>query len=754
MKTAALFFLVLVLAATVGWLQQLPAAASAQEQLYTLKNLRQYQVQYTHTLVNTSTSPIARQDIWIPIPVGDLNQRVLNVAFNPQPTEFLADNWGQQVAHYVVTDMAGGSSLDIGWTAEIQISEISFYIDPTVSLDDIPAEIITTYTADDERFLITDPVVVAAAAAAIGSETTLCGRVESIYQYVIDHLSFLLEGSADNAPTVLARGTGSCSEYCYVMMALLRANGIPCRMVGGTRNRSGTGSGTGDDYTDTFGHRAVDVYLPNHGWVPVDARLGDSRRQPIFTRSNDHFIFQMSGGRSSLLRWNYLSRLKVANTTTVTRSAQWTVSEITLDRPPAVTTNDAVRVAASSATLNGNLTAMGSAAGVAVSFEYGPAPGVYPGETARESKTAAWAFSSSLDGLSPGVTYYYRAKAVGNGTVYGTAKSFTTGTTPPAVTTGDATDVTADSAWLNGDLTSMGTENSATVSFAWGPTSGSYPKETAGQAMAGTGTYFCNLGSLTPGTTYYYKARAVGHGTSYGIDKSFTTATTPPAVTTGDASDITTTSARLNGDLTSLGTDGGASVSFLWGTRSGTYPNETAGQAMSSMGVFYSDLDSLSPGTTCYYKAKAVGRGEPVYGTEKSLTTLPRPRVLNLHPYSGERSQHLTVTISGADFDGATHVDFGSGIAVEDFNVNGNTEITVQIAIDADAAQGPRDVSVATPRGTATLTDAFTVGEETSSGGVPVWIWPIVGVAVVAAGAGGFFLFRGGELSPARLRSD
>jgi hypothetical protein len=30
----------------------------------------------------------------------------------------------------------------------------------------------------------------------------------------------------------------------------------------------------------------------------------------------------------------------------------------------------------------------------------------------------------------------------------------------------------------------------------------------------------------------------------------------------------------------------------------------------------------------------------------------------------------------------------------------------------------------------------------TTSGGVPVWIWPVVVLAVIAAGAGGFFLLR------------
>lgn len=395
--------------------------------------------------------------------------------------------------------------------------------------------------------------------------------------------------------------------------------------------------------------------MPSYGWVPFDTGLGDTKDRPLFARHNDHFVFHTSGGRSSLLGSNYTSRVKAADTTTVARSAEWTVRAITLERPPAVTTGDAEEVAGSSARLNGNLTAMGSAASVAVSFQYGTAPGAYSGETVPDVKTAAWAFSASLDGLSPGVTYYYRATAAGHGAVYGQEKSFTAGTTPPAVTTGDVTNVTTNSVWLNGDLMSMGTSSSVAVSFAWGTTARSYPNETASQAMTGTGVFHCSLDSLTPGTTYYYRAMAAGDGAGYGVEKSF--------------------------------------------------------------------------------------------------TTLPRPRVQNLHPCDGERNQHLTVAISGSNLDGATSVDFGPGIAVEDFSVYGSTEITVRIAIDADAAKGARDVSVTTPMGVATLTDAFTVGVR-SSGVAPVWVWPMAGVVLVAAGVGGFFLFRGGELSPSRLRLD
>jgi len=213
-------------------------------------------------------------------------------------------------------------------------------------------------------------------------------------------------------------------------------------------------------------------------------------------------------------------------------------------------------------------------------------------------------------------------------------------------------------------------------------------------------------------STYYWHVRYEdNHGawSSWSVETSFGTTSTPPAVATNDASSITTNSGKLNGDLTSLGTAGSVTVSFAWGTSSGSLTNETTGQAMTSTGVFYFDLASLTPGRTYYYKAKAVGHGAPVHGIEKSFATGRSPEVETLDPIDGKRKQHLTVTITGENFDGATGVSFGSGITVEDFSVNSRTEITAQITIDADAAKGTRDVSVTTGWGTGTKTDGFTI---------------------------------------------
>lgn len=90
--------------------------------------------------------------------------------------------------------------------------------------------------------------------------------------------------------------------------------------------------------------------------------------------------------------------------------------------------------------------------------------------------------------------------------------------TPPEVVTLPATFCTAT---LNGELISKGTAESVDVSFIWGTASGSLTKETPAVTMTGPGKFSYTLDGLTPGKTYYYEAKAVGDGKSYGEEISF-----------------------------------------------------------------------------------------------------------------------------------------------------------------------------------------------------------------------------------------
>ena len=397
--------------------------------------------------------------------------------------------------------------------------------------------------------------------------------------------------------------------------------------------------------------------------------------------------------------------------------------------PPSVTTDDPSNITTNSATPQRRSDLPGHGQQCHGVVQWGTSPGSYPNETTGQDMTGTGTFYLTCPVSAPGTTYYYRAKAVGDGTRQG-EKSFTTATTAPAVTTDDATLITANSARLNGDLTRLGTAGSVTVSVEWGVTlGGPYPNETTGQTMTRTGTFYSDLGGLSPSTTYYYRAKAVGHGTSYGEEKSFSTLPPSPSVTTVDPSNITANSARLNGELTRLGTASSVTVSFRWGTSPGSYSNETTGQDMTGAGTFYFDLSSLSPGTTYYYRAKAVGDGTS-QGDEKSFTTGRKPVIADANPRSGRRGQRLTVTIAGANLYGAAKVSFGSGITVGDFDVKSSSEIVAEITIEGGAEIGARDVSVTTGWGTGTETDGFSVVE---GGGLPFWIWVAVGTSGVLA---------------------
>ena len=98
-----------------------------------------------------------------------------------------------------------------------------------------------------------------------------------------------------------------------------------------------------------------------------------------------------------------------------------------------------------------------------------------------------------------------------------------TTTAPPLVSTNDATRTTANSATLNGDLTALGGTPNVDVSFEWGTKSKHYPNKTTAVARTDTGTFSSHITGLQSNTTYYYRAKAVGDGTGYGSEMSFTT---------------------------------------------------------------------------------------------------------------------------------------------------------------------------------------------------------------------------------------
>jgi phosphodiesterase/alkaline phosphatase D-like protein len=405
-------------------------------------------------------------------------------------------------------------------------------------------------------------------------------------------------------------------------------------------------------------------------------------------------------------------------------------------------------VTTTTARMNGTLISLGTADNVTVGFVGGTtAGGPYDAPVGTQVLDAPGPFYFDASGLTPGTTYYYRAMADGDGDpVYGEEKSSTTLTTAPTVTTGAATPVVTTSATLNGDLTLLGTAASVTVSFVWGTADGGpYTSETTGQVKDAIGAFTADLSGLTPGTVYYYKAKAVGADTVYGDQQSFTTAVTQPTVATTAASSPATTSATLNGNLSSLGTATSVNVSFEWGTTT-SYGSETTAQSVTAIGAFSANLTGLTANTTYHFRAKAAGHGSAVYGADMTFSTADA----TAPTISAVNSTEITktgATITWSTNEAATsRVEYGLTEEYGSFttlDTNLVTNHSVQLTgLKAGKTYHYRVISEDASNNEAVSADN-TLKTSASSGGMPVWAWVLIGLAVVGVVGGAAFLLKG-----------
>ncbi|TVL99634.1 MAG: hypothetical protein CV087_17380 [Candidatus Brocadia sp. WS118] len=99
-------------------------------------------------------------------------------------------------------------------------------------------------------------------------------------------------------------------------------------------------------------------------------------------------------------------------------------------------------------------------------------------------------------------------------------------TIPPMVTTGTTSNITSNSATLNGTVNANGLNTTAW--FEYGTTSGAYNSTSSTQTVSGWDetTISISISGLSAGTTYYYRIAAQNSaGTTYGSEMSFPTPT-------------------------------------------------------------------------------------------------------------------------------------------------------------------------------------------------------------------------------------
>jgi hypothetical protein len=293
---------------------------------------------------------------------------------------------------------------------------------------------------------------------------------------------------------------------------------------------------------------------------------------------------------------------------------------------PAATTGAASAITATGVTVAGTVNPNGGVTNYV--FEYGTTAsfGSISAPASAGSGSAAVAVSANLSDLTAGTTYLYRLVATNaQGTSTGTVGSFrTTGAgAAPSVVAGAPVSVANTSAVLSGQVNPNGQQAYFTIEYGTTTSFGSITPVVALDNANAFEPVTATATGLAPNTTYLYRIVAINaSGTSVGAVRAFTTGpVSAPLVTTGAATSITATSARLAATVDTRG--GQTSFAFEYGTTTsfGSLSAVDNAGAVAGPQAVSLPIAGLTTRTTYLYRVIATNPAGTSGGAVRSFTT-------------------------------------------------------------------------------------------------------------------------------------
>lgn len=257
-----------------------PGSVWALEECYTVSRNQYYQVITIYEIKNIGTTKAEKITMNILLGNPYLTKKIpystLKTAlFIPQPATISADAKGNQRGTFFIESLQPGNKETIRLTYVYSIASVQYKIDPNLIEDYGPLlEVLSPYLNPSLKIESNHPLILTKAQEIIGDEKNPFLKAKKIFAYINGHMQYATDASQPahmGALSALQTGMGVCEDYAQLMVALLRAAGVPSRTV----------SGWMGDVEDSLilaseneillpGHMWVEYYLPPYGWITAD----------------------------------------------------------------------------------------------------------------------------------------------------------------------------------------------------------------------------------------------------------------------------------------------------------------------------------------------------------------------------------------------------------------------------------------------------------------------------------------------------
>ncbi len=180
-------------------------------------------VRYNFTVKNKTNQLIEKAQFWTYAPVAkNSTQKVTNIKAT-LPYELMVDETGNQILSFVIENLPPYGNKVLTITVELLFAEAS---------NSQKEPLLDSFLVSEQFVEVAHPKIISLAQKILGSDPVLTSK--SAYQWVADNIQYAGYISDDRgALYALNKKKGDCTEYMYLFVALMRANGIPARGVGG-----------------------------------------------------------------------------------------------------------------------------------------------------------------------------------------------------------------------------------------------------------------------------------------------------------------------------------------------------------------------------------------------------------------------------------------------------------------------------------------------------------------------------------------
>lgn len=250
---------------------------------YILTVPRINEITYVITVKNVNASWItldfALPKTWMPDTYVKIKENGVEITGNATLVQNYADRENQRTRIYV-KEFGPADSLNINITFYSLKYKLEYSThQPMIALG-YPNEY-AMFTQPENHIESNNSLIVNKALALVANRTNPFRIAEEMYDFVLSYVTYKPQAGTRGALWAIQNGTGDCTEFGTLFVALMRAVGIPARTVIGHVARElsvgGVANASSLAWVDSP-HLWAEFYVEGYGWVPVDPTFG--RKDP------------------------------------------------------------------------------------------------------------------------------------------------------------------------------------------------------------------------------------------------------------------------------------------------------------------------------------------------------------------------------------------------------------------------------------------------------------------------------------------